>query len=225
MCTWLSSSGKRDLLVGAEEFERIKERILKLASKSVICIETGIVYRSIREARAEFPTSGAGISRCCRGKSRTAMGYHWAFTADLDVVTELTQKYFGKPPIAKECRADRAILCIETQQVFDRVTDAISQFGMGVAECLRGKCKKAYGYHWAYLDDEETQNTLLQYIGKDPDLRPGAFRRSVYCVELARTFESLKEASIFANVTSAAIFNCLKGKSQHAGGFTWRYAE
>ena len=225
MCVGLSPIGKRDFLVGAEEFERIKERILKLASKSVICIETGVVYRSIREARAEFPTSGGGISRCCRGKSRIAMGYHWAFTTDLDRVAELTQKYFGKPQKTKECKQDRAVICIETQQVFDRVTDAVSQFGMVVAECLSGKSKRAYGYHWAYLDDEETQNTLQQYVGKGPDLRPGAFRRSVYCVELDKLFDSVKEAGIFANVSSAAILRCANGKTKQSGGFTWKWPE
>lgn len=225
MCVGLTNSGKRELAVAAEEFERLKERVLKLASKSVICIETGTVYRSIREARAEFPTSGSGISLCCRGKARIAAGYHWAFTADSTRVVELTQKYFGKPQIPKDCKQDRAIICIETQQVFNRVTEAVSQFGMGVAECLAGKSKKAYGYHWAYLDDTEAQSKLQQYVDKEPDTRPGAFRRGVYCVELNRTFDSAKEAGIFANVSSTAILNCAKGKTRQSGGFTWKYAE
>lgn len=221
MCVGLSSTGKRDFIVGAEEFERIKECVLKLASKSVICIETGVIYRSIREARAEFPTSGSGISRCCRGKARIAAGYHWAFTADLDRVAELTETYFGKPQIVKECKQDRAIICIETQQVFDRVTDAVDQFGMGVAGCLSGKSRKAYGYHWAYLDDLVTQDKLQQYVNKEPDNKPGAYRLRVYCVELDSVFNSIKEAAVATGASSTTISRCVNGKQQHAGGFTW----
>ena len=223
MCTNLTHEGKRDFVVAAEEFARIKERVIKLASKSVICIETGVIYRSIREARAEFTTSGGDISRCCRGIANIASGYHWAFTTDLDRVAELTKKYFGKPQIARNCRNDRAVICIETQQTFNRVTDAVNQFGMGVARCLAGKSKKAYGYHWAYVDDIDTQNKLIHYINRELDLRPPARRRSVYCIELDKVFESIKEASIFAKVSSSVILRCANGKQQHAGGFTWKW--
>ena len=222
MCTCLKNT-KRDYLLLAEEYARLRETVIRLSGKSVICIETGKLYSSIREARLDFPTSGGGISRCCRNLAQTASGYHWAFTSDIEKIEKLNILYKDKSQIAKGCRQDRAIICIETQQVFTRVTEAINKFGMGVATCLAGKSKKAYGYHWAYLDDIDTQNNLSQYIDKDPDLKPGAFRRKVYCVELELTFDSLKEASIFAKVSSSAIIRCAKGEQKYAGGFTWQY--
>lgn len=223
MCNKVSKNSNRDYNVLAVEFEKAKERVIALSGKSVICIETGAIYRSIREAKLDYPTSGGGISRCCRDKAKTAAGYHWAFTKDTVKVSKLLELYSGQSQISKECRNDKAIICIETQKVFNRLTDAIKQYGMGIATCLAGKSKKAYGYHWAYLDDIVTQNNLSQYVNKDQDLKPSAFRRSIYCVELGLTFDSLKEASIFAKVSSSAIMRCAKGEQKHAGGFTWQY--
>lgn len=49
------------------------------ASKKVICVETGIIYNSIREAERLTGIYNTNISACCRGRYRhkTAGGYHW----------------------------------------------------------------------------------------------------------------------------------------------------
>lgn len=49
----------------------------KSTSKPVRCIETAIVYPSIREARRK--TGAANIFYCCIGKRRTSNGYHWEY--------------------------------------------------------------------------------------------------------------------------------------------------
>ena len=43
--------------------------------KKVLCVETGIVYNSIREA--SIAIGGGHISDCCNGKRKTTKGYHW----------------------------------------------------------------------------------------------------------------------------------------------------
>lgn len=49
------------------------------ASKKVICVETGIIYNSIREAERLTGIHNTNISACCLGRYRhkTAGGYHW----------------------------------------------------------------------------------------------------------------------------------------------------
>lgn len=51
-------------------------------NKKVICIETGIVYESMMQAEREIGISMKSISNCCRGKSKTAGGYHWEFVEE-----------------------------------------------------------------------------------------------------------------------------------------------
>ena len=49
--------------------------------KNVICVETGIIYNSIKEANRETNINKKNISYCCRKLKhyKTAGGYHWEF--------------------------------------------------------------------------------------------------------------------------------------------------
>ena len=47
-------------------------------NKKVLCIETGVLYKSIREAERHTNIHNGSISRCCR-KLTTAGGYHWKY--------------------------------------------------------------------------------------------------------------------------------------------------
>lgn len=48
-------------------------------AKSVICVETGTVYSSGREAAKSTGVSPTAINNVVRGKSKTAGGYHWEY--------------------------------------------------------------------------------------------------------------------------------------------------
>lgn len=45
----------------------------------------------------------------------------------------------------------------------------------------------------------------------------------VYCVELDKTFPSIREAGRQTNTDSSAIAKCCKGKYETTGGYHWRY--
>lgn len=53
----------------------------KYISKPVLCIETGIVYQSGKEASRQLKINYTGLACCCQGKIHynTAGGYHWAY--------------------------------------------------------------------------------------------------------------------------------------------------
>lgn len=61
--------------------ERISEtqRNRKDCSKPVMCIETGIVYPSINEASRQTGADRNTIADVCKGKLKTARGYHWKY--------------------------------------------------------------------------------------------------------------------------------------------------
>lgn len=45
--------------------------------KPIICIETGAEYQNLKEASQITKIYYTNISECCRGKRKTAGGYHW----------------------------------------------------------------------------------------------------------------------------------------------------
>ena len=56
-----------------------KERLSKSRGTSCKCIETNVTYHSTREAQRQTGICQQSIARCCRGKYKTAGGYHWEF--------------------------------------------------------------------------------------------------------------------------------------------------
>lgn len=48
-------------------------------SKEIICVETGVKYPSSMEIERIFGFSHTHIIDCCKGKRKTANGYHWRF--------------------------------------------------------------------------------------------------------------------------------------------------
>lgn len=76
-----ANSGIKHPMFGTHHTDEHKKKI-SLASplqKPVICLETGIIYRSAAEASRQCGISH--ISDCCRNapKRKTAGGYHWAY--------------------------------------------------------------------------------------------------------------------------------------------------
>ena len=53
--------------------------------RAVLCVETGVVFDTIKEAGEFKGGSSKNIISCCRGRLRTSGGYHWRY-ADEEVV-------------------------------------------------------------------------------------------------------------------------------------------
>ena len=70
-------SGKNHPQYGTHLSEETKNKIRKSKGHKVKCIETGIIYSSIKNAGETLNIDPSGISCCCRGKQKTAGGYHW----------------------------------------------------------------------------------------------------------------------------------------------------
>ena len=59
--------------------EAIRNNQLAQHRKPVQCVETEICYESLADAERKTGILAETISRCCRGKQKTASGYHWRF--------------------------------------------------------------------------------------------------------------------------------------------------
>lgn len=66
--------------------QRIKESNLYTSKnkKKVICVETGTVYRGVRDAaRGLGKSTHTTIGKACRDNSKTAYGFHWSFVEEV----------------------------------------------------------------------------------------------------------------------------------------------
>ena len=68
------------------KYKKTQEAILATSRghyKPVVCVETGIIYESIMAAGTLTKTDGSSISAVCKGKRKTAGGYHWRYQKDV----------------------------------------------------------------------------------------------------------------------------------------------
>lgn len=52
---------------------------IKTSNKRVICVETGEVFDSIKEVNVKFGFHISNICAVCKGKAKSAYGYHWEY--------------------------------------------------------------------------------------------------------------------------------------------------
>ena len=52
-------------------------------SKRVVCLETQIIYTSGKEASEKTRVNHSHIIQCCKGRRKTAGGYHWVYGSEV----------------------------------------------------------------------------------------------------------------------------------------------
>lgn len=120
-----------------------------MRSRKVICIDTGVIYDSLEEAAKEVDVSKGAISACCLGKSKTSAGMQWEYYNPNKIYTkkEIVNKDSGKPK--------KRVLCIETNIVYDSISDADKATGVSfknISAVCRGKRGKAGGFTWKFIE-------------------------------------------------------------------------
>lgn len=228
MMAFPKGSTQRNFKISEDDYNQIKTTIAKLRSKKIICIETGVIYNSISEAIRIF--NNYNIHQVISGKRKKAAGYHWA-TLD-DIATQEKLKNFKNcDPTFKE----KKVICIETQQIFSTVTQASKEVNVGrttISGCLGKRNKTAGGFHWAYLEDFETQKELSNYTGKEKSTQKDRAiekGKKVMCVETGEIFYGLKEAARQINkrngtkINSGNIAACCTGKRKTTCGLHWKF--
>lgn len=65
--------------LGKKNGEFWKQRISEVKSKPVMCLETGIIYKSIRQAANVLDLCHRKISAVCLGKRKTTGGLHFVY--------------------------------------------------------------------------------------------------------------------------------------------------
>ena len=113
----------------------------------VVCVETGEEFESVRKAAKKFGILSATISSVLSGKAITAGGLHFKF-AD-----ECLNKNIRSDE-SRKISSSKAILCIETNEIFQSVKAAAEHFGLNhsnICRMLKGGAKKVGGFRFKYV--------------------------------------------------------------------------
>ncbi len=182
--------------------------------RAVICVELGITFESVAKAAKWAGVTPTAIVQACRDSDRRAAKFHWIYLDGESGDEQTRQKIIAS-------HGQRAVLCIELEQVFPSIKDAATWAGVSVSSIVKS-CKDsnklAANYHWAYFAEPFHSSETRKKIGK-------AHRRAVRCIETGIIFASLTEAAEWANSDVSTIINACKKINSTAGGYHWAYVD
>ena len=79
---WCTNQENKKHYFSLEDGKRLKERYEGSGnphSKAVLCVETGKVYPTLRDAGKDLGLSPSNLTPVCKGKWKTFGGYHWRY--------------------------------------------------------------------------------------------------------------------------------------------------
>jgi hypothetical protein len=74
--------GEKNGMYGKKMSESAKRTIGLKHAKKIMCVETGVIYESAREASRLLGVNSESISQHLHGKFKTAGGFHWVFVKE-----------------------------------------------------------------------------------------------------------------------------------------------
>lgn len=199
----------------------------KKFEKPVICVNTGIIYNSLKEAALQNNIHKDSISKCCTHVHKSA-GFDknnnplvWEFYKDdKDYKYQNPKIFYGNTT---------RIICTTTQEIFNSVQQASEEYNVShssISMCCSHKRKTAGALSdgtrlcWEYYEDGKTYKIATN---------TGTSAKKVICLNTNKIYNSLKEAGEDTGVKPNNISMCCRGKIQSAGKMLngekriWRY--
>lgn len=122
----------------------------------------------------------------------------------------------SKQKISDKITTQKEIICIETQEIYPSayyIEKTLGYANANIIACCRGKLHTAYGFHWAYVNDNSFIPT------KDKRKKP------VRCLETNQIFESASAAAKAMGISRSSISFCCEGKANIGGGYHWEFVK
>ena len=187
---------------------------------SCYSIETCERMQSFKSARlaANYFCKNASLStsiyRVLDKAAISAYGYLWKYDDEpIDVIYSQQRRYYENK---KHSTKGQPVVKIETGESYISVNTAgkVNNIdGRLIQACCLGKREEAGGYHWRFKNGEQIKYQPKQ----DKRLKP------VICIETGCVYVSVKEASKLSNIYINVLRDCLKKRTETAGGYHWKY--
>lgn len=171
--------------------------------KPVVCYETQETFACARLAAEAKKINVLNIKECCKGKTKTAGGFHWCYCENIDTFVPLEPE---KPKIKTF-----KVLNEQTKEVFDSIQLAAEKSGMSYSQ-IKSRCdgkivnNKTWFYYDKELRDKHPQKLpAVNCLSKE--------KRKVICIEDEIIFENVYSASVHYGTSYSKINqSCLKLK-------------
>ena len=208
--------------------KRPREVVAKIAeanSKAVLCIETGVVYPNARIAAEVVGTQYSSISAVCNNRNSRVLagGFSWRFATAEDLVNGSPQTNVAP----KNPSYYKAVQCVETNDVFCSIADAaraVNRSKNTVCDACKNPNKTAGGYHWRYVEVDNTVELAEHKTTVIADSNPSNYK-AVRCVETGDVFPSMAEAARWANTSRQEVRRACEKNTKTSGGYHWEYAK
>jgi len=121
----------------------------------------------------------------------------------------------------KISRNKMAVVCIETKEKFDSVTEASKKYKIDKKSILN-VCRNiinyntAGGFHWMFLSDYDENKIYNFRKNKTNEIK-------VINIDTMEIFDSITKAAKKYNLSISNIHSCCNKKQKTAGGYQWMY--
>ena len=201
--------------ISSRQYEKLRLEHIEQLSKKVVCLETGEIL-TIAKAGIKIATTSKNIIRVCRGKNKTAGGYHWEYFDENKDYTKT--KWYGKERIIKN-----TLIRLEDCKIYNSWSEAqkdnkVASGSISAALRSGGYCN---GYHWEHFDKNKDY-TKTKWYGKKQNLN-SCFKK-VVCLETGEIFSSQQEAARETGLKkSGPIKRCIEKPEATFAGYHWEY--
>ena len=146
-------------------------------------------------------------------------GYNLEFGGKVQKeISEETREKLSRSLSGKRNGVSRAVVCLETKEVFDTIAEAEKKYGISkgcVSNCCRKKRKQVGNKHWRYYEDYlSMSNAEKEYIIRTSVI---GNRREVININTLKVYRSMREAQSDCNIPETRISACCRGIKKSCG--------
>lgn len=188
-----------------QTISKLLQTVCNYTGKPVICLETRKIYKNQKQLKQLQIASDVGD--CCRLQNKSSGGFHWLFLQDYLQKSEQQIQEILESPIENNFRK-KAIICLETKQIFESATIAAKVFGVGKS-CFKSVCnplknnKTVKGKHFLYVSDyKQLSNDDIEKILNQ---EAGIERKKVVCLTTKTIYANCTQASKILNLRTGTL--------------------
>lgn len=192
------------------------QKQLKNNMRRVICINTGKIYKSVKEAAEDLGVSQAAVYCACVGKRDSVGGYKGE---PLQVAYYEEGKEYKLKEL-KRINTPKKVICVNTKEIFNSACEAAKKYKKygchqsKISLCCLGKRKHAGRLEngeyliWRFLDDYDPNE---KFVFTKKIINPGN-KRKVRCITTGEVFDTVKTAYEKYGISKSSMWRALAGE-------------
>ena len=137
-------------LKGHHVSEKVKEAVRNAKSICIVCLETGVEYKSAKEASVALNICHSSILKAAKGIQESSGGLHFARKEDI--------QSGNIPKFKPKDKKFRKVVCLDSGIVYENISDASRKTGLSrrsLSYACNGEHKTCGGMRWDFIRQNE----------------------------------------------------------------------